>query len=212
MDMTGAERLLHAALELFGERGFDGTTVRAIAERAGVTPGLVVHHYGTKAALRAAVDRLVLDSIAEAWGELADIAPTDDHMAIRRRGFEALFQQRPPIGRYLRRSLLESSEASDAIFDGIMAVSRRLFEPLRTAGLTRPTSDPDAQLLLATSTGLMSALLPRHIERHLGASLGSREGVERWSAAEYEFMTNGVLLDIDRTPGQTGSDETGAAR
>ena len=27
-------------------------TVRAIAERAGVTSGLVVHHFGTKAALR----------------------------------------------------------------------------------------------------------------------------------------------------------------
>jgi TetR/AcrR family transcriptional regulator, regulator of cefoperazone and chloramphenicol sensitivity len=196
----GARRLLLAGLELFGERGFDGTTVRAIAEHAGVTPGLVVHHYGTKQGLRDAVDRYVLDSIAASWHELTDIVPSADHMSIRRSGFETLFRQRPPIVHYLRRSLLESSDASAAIFDGLMAISRELFEPLRSAGFIRPTDDPDIQLLLATLTGLMSALLPRHIERHLGVSLRSAEGVRRWSEAEYDFMTNGVLVGTGDIP------------
>ena len=189
----GAERLCDAALELFGEHGYDATGVRAIAERAGVTAGLVVHHYGSKEGLRQAVDRFVLASIADAFAELQVIGPGSDHLEIRKRGFRVLFQQRPYMGRYIRRSLLEGTEASVALFDRILAVSRSLLEPLQQAGLVRPSGDPEAQVLLAMLSGLLPVLLPRHIERHLGLSLRSDAGVERWTRAEYELLTGGIL-------------------
>lgn len=48
-------RVLRAAQSLFSERGFRGTSVRAVAERAGVSVGCVQHHFGTKAELEQAV-------------------------------------------------------------------------------------------------------------------------------------------------------------
>ena len=42
------ERLLDAALELFAERGFEATTTKLIAQRAGVPHGLIHYHFGTK--------------------------------------------------------------------------------------------------------------------------------------------------------------------
>ena len=42
------EALIGAALELFAEGGEAAATVRAIAERAGVTPGLIRHYFATK--------------------------------------------------------------------------------------------------------------------------------------------------------------------
>lgn len=42
------EEILTAARHLFGQRGFDGTTIRAIAAEAGVNQGLVHHFFGTK--------------------------------------------------------------------------------------------------------------------------------------------------------------------
>ena len=42
------EAILGAARELFGERGYDGATIRAIAGQAGVDPALVHHFYGSK--------------------------------------------------------------------------------------------------------------------------------------------------------------------
>lgn len=192
---NGATRLRDAALVLFGEHGYEGTSVRSIAQRAGVTAGLVLHHYGSKQGLRDAVDRHVLDSVRAAWTELADISEGQDHLALRRHGFEVLFQQHPYMGRYLRRALLESSEASVVFFDGLMELSRSLVESLREAGLAQPTDDPDAQVLLSMLVGLMPVLLPRHIERNLGISLRSDEGVRRWAAAEYEFLTHGSMRD-----------------
>jgi AcrR family transcriptional regulator len=47
--------ILDAALEVLAEAGFAGTTIAEVARRAGVSPGLVVHYYGTKADLFAAV-------------------------------------------------------------------------------------------------------------------------------------------------------------
>ena len=40
--------ILGAARQLFGERGFDATSIRAIATSAGVDPALVHHYFGTK--------------------------------------------------------------------------------------------------------------------------------------------------------------------
>lgn len=48
------ERILTAATEEFGEHGYDATTTRGIAARAGVDPALLHHHFGTKADLFAA--------------------------------------------------------------------------------------------------------------------------------------------------------------
>ncbi|WP_202876339.1 TetR/AcrR family transcriptional regulator [Kribbella sp. VKM Ac-2566] len=41
-------RILTAARQLFGEQGFDRTTIRAIATRAGSDPGLVMRYFGSK--------------------------------------------------------------------------------------------------------------------------------------------------------------------
>lgn len=41
-------KILRAALECFGAFGFEGTTTRAVAERAGVTHTLVIYHFGSK--------------------------------------------------------------------------------------------------------------------------------------------------------------------
>jgi AcrR family transcriptional regulator len=52
------EAILDAARRLFGEHGYDGTTIRGIAADAGVNPALVHHFYGTKERLFAAAMRL----------------------------------------------------------------------------------------------------------------------------------------------------------
>lgn len=45
------EKILEAAATEFAQQGYDATTVRAIAARAGVDPALVHHHFGSKADL-----------------------------------------------------------------------------------------------------------------------------------------------------------------
>jgi AcrR family transcriptional regulator len=42
------EEILAAAREAFSERGYDGATVREVADRAGVDPALIYHYFGSK--------------------------------------------------------------------------------------------------------------------------------------------------------------------
>ena len=58
-DLTARARIRDAAIECFAEEGF-GAGFRAIAARAGVSPGLITHHFGSKTALRATCDAEVL--------------------------------------------------------------------------------------------------------------------------------------------------------
>ncbi len=52
------ERILAAALEIFSQAGFDGTTTRELAARAGVNLGLIKYYFDSKEKLwRAAVER-----------------------------------------------------------------------------------------------------------------------------------------------------------
>src|ERR1700691_4572781 len=61
-DLTAAARIRDAAIEQFAQHGF-GVGLRAIAEAAGVSAALVIHHFGSKEGLRKACDDFVAEEI-----------------------------------------------------------------------------------------------------------------------------------------------------
>lgn len=87
-----AERILTAALDLFVERGFHGTSVPSVAERAGVAAGTIYHYFESKEALVNAlykqwkaeistrvitnfpIDRPVREQFRVIWERMADFA------------------------------------------------------------------------------------------------------------------------------------------
>ena len=82
-DRTGRSRdavaskdaLLQAAQTLFGQQGFEGTTIREIGERAGVDAALIARYFGSKADLYiAAVAAEDADGTPSEYEGLAQIA------------------------------------------------------------------------------------------------------------------------------------------
>src|ERR1700752_1197302 len=69
-DRTARAVIRDEALRLFAARGPDGVTVRQIAAAAGVSPGLVLHHFGSKEGLRQAADEHVLGLFDQVLGEM----------------------------------------------------------------------------------------------------------------------------------------------
>jgi AcrR family transcriptional regulator len=75
------DRLLNAAAELFAERGVDGSSVDAIAERAQRTSGAIYDHFGDKAGLLFALVEGWTDAVAEVIGaEVAAAVTLDDRL------------------------------------------------------------------------------------------------------------------------------------
>lgn len=76
------QRLLDAAAELFGERGIDGSSVDAIADRAERTSGAVYDHFGGKEGLLFALLEGWVDDVAVVIGaELATATTLEERLS-----------------------------------------------------------------------------------------------------------------------------------
>jgi AcrR family transcriptional regulator len=73
-DLTARARIRDAAMQHFAEHGFERATIRGIAETAGVSSGLVRHHFGSKKALRDACDEWLLRTIRRMSGPTSDMS------------------------------------------------------------------------------------------------------------------------------------------
>ncbi|WP_233213477.1 TetR/AcrR family transcriptional regulator [Mycobacterium hubeiense] len=93
-------------MELFAERGRRGPTLKAVAERAGVSPGLVQHHYKTKQGLLAGVQSWVAEQLADIGGELSS---GEANLGVDSARYDAFLAANPVVAAYLRRVLLEST-------------------------------------------------------------------------------------------------------
>jgi TetR/AcrR family transcriptional repressor of bet genes len=86
--------LIAATLALVSEGGAASATVRAIAERAGVTPGLIRHYFASKEQLIATAYRQLMVGMTEDSAAVLTYAPTDPHARLA--AFVAA-SLRPPV-------------------------------------------------------------------------------------------------------------------
>ena len=95
-------RILAAALEVFSTSGFEGASLRQIADRAGVMHQLVVYHYKTKEALwRAAIIAILGDTAAQlsAWRARAELNSPAQALRTMVREFVLFTARRPEFHR-----------------------------------------------------------------------------------------------------------------
>ena len=102
-DLTSKARIRNAALTLFAQQGEDGTSMRAIATAAGVTVGLVTHHYGTKDGLREAVDTLIVELFAETLRPLPHEGSARLILSLRDEAVAEMLHANPTIIDYLSK-------------------------------------------------------------------------------------------------------------
>lgn len=133
-DLTAKARVRNAALDLYSEYGPDRTSLRAIASAAGVTLGLVQHHYKTKAGLRDAVDQLVVDHFAAALSDVPNTGGPTGLRAARDEAVRKMLTENPPVLNYVRRALLEPSGENLHLLDSLVDLTAREVSTLRKAG------------------------------------------------------------------------------
>lgn len=68
-DEPGRERVLTAALELFGERGYHATSIAEIGERAGIAKSVLYHYFGSKAGLYEALAEAETQGLVTSVGQ-----------------------------------------------------------------------------------------------------------------------------------------------
>jgi AcrR family transcriptional regulator len=107
------ERIIRAATELFMERGFGGTTVREIGERAGVGQSSLYHHAHSKGQLLAELHATHVQSMI---GLLEEVVKSQEAPTVQLRGvvtgiLAMVHTHRAVVTVYLRESYALSDEA-----------------------------------------------------------------------------------------------------
>lgn len=177
-DFTARARIRDAAIRLFTERGMEKTSVLDIAEAAGVSGGLIRHHFGSKDGLREACDTYVFDELLKFKEEVLA-------KGVANPGFLPTFDARQLLfRRYLGRAMIDGSAAAEAQFTEIVDGTEQYF---REQGMDMPDPRGVAAALAAMTGGLM--ILQDHIARALGEEPGTHEAMLRMSmAAGHLFM------------------------
>lgn len=161
-------RIAAAALELFKEHGFSGTTVAAIAERAGVTPQTVYAGYGTKGAIVGAlIAGMEADAGSVQWLERMRAEPDPG----QRLEFFARW-----TAAFLSASVGSLEFVREAAADPSVVALRDEGDRRRREGLTRLVTGIDAQHALTPGltieTAIDRAWLVTGLDLYLGARLG----------------------------------------
>jgi TetR/AcrR family transcriptional regulator, regulator of cefoperazone and chloramphenicol sensitivity len=179
-DPTAKSRVREAALVLFAEDGFAATSLRAIAASAGVSPGLIVHHFGSKAGLRRAVDVEVARQFDAALPETVD----DSTEGWQATPLGRMLRTQPTLVRYLGRSLAEDAPVGRELF-------HRMFPNARSAidGYTDPTHADEFWSSIHELVLIIGPLfLLRFLDRELGRSLLDHENLRRWMEANTRLL------------------------
>lgn len=157
-DLTARARIRDAAIATIARDGFAAATVRAVATAAGVSPALVLHHFGSKQGLRQACD----DAVWAEFHEVVSSTARDVSLGEVLKQF-AIRTQRSPSIVYVTRALLDGGAFAQRIFNGMVEDVQTYLSTAAEAGLIRPARDEHIRAQLLTSYSLGSMLLGRYI-------------------------------------------------
>jgi AcrR family transcriptional regulator len=189
-DRTGIARIRDAAIEQWGEHGFN-VGLRAIAEAAGVSAALVIHHFGSKEGLRRACDDYIAAEIREAKSESLQ---TSDPAAWLRQMAE--IESYAPLMAYLVRSMQSGSELAKSFWRRMIDDAEQYMEEGVQSGMLKPSRDPRARamyLSMSSGGGFLLYLQLHPNPSDLRAVL--RDYGEEMVLPALELYTQGLMTD-----------------
>jgi AcrR family transcriptional regulator len=199
---SNVERIRHAALKSFASQGASATSLRTVAADAGVSLGLVQHHFATKAGLIKAVDDHVMALVVAAISEPIPELPADSLAEVGRR-FARILAEQPEVANYVGRALIDGSPLGRMIFDALVGFGTARWNQRGERGETRPDIDLTWAALNSLVLALGTLILRPHIERHLPEPLTTPSQLDRWQSAGNTLLRDGLF----RHAGDDGASE-----
>ncbi|HET7073012.1 MAG TPA: TetR family transcriptional regulator [Mycobacterium sp.] len=203
-DLTAAARIRDAAIEQFGQHGF-GVGLRTIADAAGVSAALVIHHFGSKEGLRKACDEFVAEQIRTSKSDALQSSDPATWL-----GELAEIESYAPLTAYLVRSLQSGGELANMLWNRMIENAESYFEDGVRAGTIKPSRDPRARakyLAITGGGGLLLYLQMHENPTDIRAVL--RDYARDMVLPALEVYTNGLMADSTMYDAFLAADDQG---
>jgi TetR/AcrR family transcriptional regulator, regulator of cefoperazone and chloramphenicol sensitivity len=195
-DLTARARIRDAAMALFAEGGYGGTSIREVARVAGVSPGLVQHHFGSKDGLREACDFHARELLR---------ASTERKLA--RQEYDAdfissLYESGQDVIRYVVRGLTEGWPGVGALFDQAVGDTTGWLSSTWPDRFPEGSRQARLHAAVLTSMSLGTLVLHEHVARWAGVDPLERGQNHVASAAMlelFERMAEFLETDVGRS-------------
>ncbi|GAB3556271.1 transcriptional regulator RaaS [Arthrobacter tumbae] len=191
-DLTARARVRDAAVQLFGRSGFN-VSVRTIADAAGVSPGLILHHFGSKQGLRETCDDYVLQKVREYKEQAVRPASADELLLAM-----ASVEESAPLVGYALQSLQAGGDLARSFIDHFAADAEEWIAAGVKAGTILPSLDEKARARYLTVQGFGALLLdltlnpPEDPDDFAGVMRGY---LSRMGLPSTELFSQGLLAD-----------------
>lgn len=195
-DLTARARIRDSAIVYFGRHGFQSATVRAIAADAGVSPALVIHHFGSKDGLRQACDSYTSDCIDDLTQHASTHMEAGDLMDMMSRT-----PQLSPLVPYMIQTVTEGGEFATRLWNLLVQDTETYLRAAVKAGKVRPTTDERARAEVLSTYKLGMYLLGRYlVPPPAGGQPGDIDIMaisEKFTVPSLELFTYGMFTTSD---------------
>ncbi|OQZ91716.1 TetR family transcriptional regulator [Mycobacterium alsense] len=185
-------RILDAALEIFSAHGTSDATLQMVAESAGVSVGLVQHHFRTKDGLIEAVGAHALGVVATTMSAPLPQSGVDAVLEVGRRVSLLLADHTSALD-YLARLVVDGTPLGAAFFDAMVANGIAQWQHLAESGSTADGLDLVWAALNPLILILGGIVCRRQLDRHLPEPLTSPTQLQRWQDAVNALIRSGQL-------------------
>lgn len=192
-ELKKLERIRRAALKSFATKGASGTSLRSVAADAGVSLGLVQHHFETKAGLIKAVDDYVMDVVIEMVSRPVMAGHQKDSIADMGNRITTLLIDHPDVVHYFGRALIDGSQLGITIWDTLAAFGMARWTARKESGEARDDIDVTWAALNSLVLALGTLIVRDHIERQIPGAFTMPDQLDRWQESVNALLREGLF-------------------
>jgi AcrR family transcriptional regulator len=197
-------QLIETATKAFARDGFATTSLRSIAKEAGVSPALVVHHFGSREKL---IEECIIKSLGLWVSEKQQFVDVSLSTAIGQ--WQSSIDKHGGKLQFFRQVLLFGGEPANILFSRMVLEARMIIDAQIEKGQMRKAGQPDDLALLMTLHGLAPLLLQEQVNKHLGGSFMEPELGARLAGANLEIYRKGIYKNSDEKSGKKKKKKAG---
>jgi|KBSMisStaDraftv2_1062788.scaffolds.fasta_scaffold00109_31 AcrR family transcriptional regulator len=161
------DQIIHAALELFGKQGYEGTSIRDICQEANVNLAMVNYYFGSKEGLFAAMIERKASAIKDRLQELVNnetMTPQEKIDSVIERYVDRLFSHRGFSLTMMRELSKDQRQPLHEAISSIFMVNMEMIRAIILEGQKKKVfREVDVDLTISTIMGTLWNLIINHV-------------------------------------------------